>query len=233
MALDATEQELYDFAMSAMPEWFRELERTKEDLSAMAKIFGAAKRVGAYWLDMAMIGNATGPTAKVAGNDTNWAKPIPSGALGPDWLEMHAEDRGTRRMDGETDPTMRQRLRLPPDALARAVLLAASQAMVTAAGVSGTVAMVELPRDAAHLGTRVQDHGTGGSFAKSGSLMAFVPSIPFAFPPYVQGISGAVKRVDIVFSGCAEAGNNGTFEVSGLEAQNDMPVMDTPRSTRA
>lgn len=224
MSLDATEQELYDFAIAAMPDWYKELDRTKEELYALAKIFGSVKKVVAYWFDMAMIGTATGPDAKDTDWDTDWAVAIPGGTLGPDWLEFHAEDRGTRRANGEIDAVMRERLRTAPDAVTRDAILAAAQAVVDAQtdpSVVGDVDMVEFPRDAAYLGTYTQDTGTGGTFGKVDSLMSFYPATAFAYPPYFGNISGRVKTTQITFSGCDDPNNDGTFEIIGLGALDD------------
>lgn len=221
MALDAVEQELYDFAMASMPPWYKARARSKEEVSAMAKQKGAVKKLASYWLGMCLIGQATGPQAKTSGWDADWLTPIASGMLGPDWLELHAGDQGTRRAGGEPDAVLRQRLVTPPDAITRAALLRLAQAIVTAAGVSGTVDMVEFPRDAAYLGTYSQNTGTGGTFLRTGDVVTFIPTVPFAYPPYFAGVSGRVKGTRIAISGAASAGNDGTFDITGMVVAND------------
>jgi hypothetical protein len=172
-----------------------------------------------YWFDMQLIGVATGPEL----GDVDWMDAHSQATLGPDWLEEHAEDRGTHRANGETDTLLRQRVRTPPDAITRRALLDLSQKLVDASGVTGTVGMVELPRDAAYLGKYTQDTGTGGVFTKSstGDVMTFVPTVPFAYPPFFGGISGRVKTTQIVLSGSSSSGNDGSFQITGLVPAND------------
>jgi hypothetical protein len=239
MALDATEQELYDFAMAAMPPWYKARERSKEEVSAMAKQKGAVKKLAAYWLKMCLIGQATGPAAKDSGWDADWLTPIASGILGPDWLELHAEDHGTRRANGEGDVVLCSRLQMTPQTITRTALLSAAKAILLASGISADPDMVEFPRDAAYLGKYTQDSGTGGAFAFSAGVVTFTPTVPFAYPPFFGTtpfvptappasppafdlVSGAVKSTKIVLSGCSSSGNNGTFTITGLQVKNDL-----------
>lgn len=217
MSLDSTEQELFDFAWQSMPEWYRDRDRAQEEIAGFAKLFGAIKKTMAYWFDMCLVGVATGREL----GDTGWLDAQSEASYGPDWLAMHAEDYGTRRMNGETDALIRQRLRMAPTAVTRTALIAAAQAIIDAAGVSGTVGMVEFPRDAAYLGSFVADTGTGGAFSKVGSTVTFLPTTAFAYPPYFDGLSGKVKESQIVISGSNSAGNDGTFPITGLSVAND------------
>lgn len=134
MALTATEQEIFDFAMDAMPPWFREMPRAYEFMGAMAKIMGSANTQHEYWFEMAEILNAVG----IVG-------------LEPDWLNQHAVDRGTRRTEGESDEALRERIRNVTDALTRPAILAAVQAIIDEDGpATPAIGMVELPLDAAY-----------------------------------------------------------------------------------
>lgn len=205
MSLNAEEQELFEFGMQAIGPAYRQIDRVKEDLRAMAKMDGATKVKLKHWLQMAMIGTATGPDVD---------------ATQPDWLQLHAEDRGTRRGDGETTPAMRQRLINVPDGVTRASILAAAQGILEAAGTAGTVGMVELPRDGMFLNALyVADTGTGATITAPNGLgdVWITPTVKFKRPPFVQGLSGRVKSTRIVLSGAASIVNDGTFAITGLE----------------
>jgi hypothetical protein len=167
MALDAEELELFNWAVSALPKWFTSDARQREELYGFAKMFGAVRAVVVYWFQQALITGALGPATGL-----------------PDWLNQHATDRGTRRQASETDEALRIRLRNTPDALTRASLLAAAQAIVDAEGIVGTVGMVELPRDGAHSGVYAAMTGTGGTFtAPSSGVQGFAPSTGWETPP--------------------------------------------------
>jgi hypothetical protein len=167
MALDAEELELFNWAVSALPKWFTSDARQREELYGFAKMFGAVRAVVVYWFQQALITGALGPATGL-----------------PDWLNQHATDRGTRRQASETDEALRIRLRNTPDALTRASLLAAAQAIVDAEGIVGTVGMVELPRDGAHSGVYAAMTGTGGTFtAPSSGVQGFTPSTGWLTPP--------------------------------------------------
>lgn len=204
MALTPDEQKLADAANAALPPWFRGDGRVQEEVGMMAKQVGAAYAHVKHRFEQTYITKAVAATADE-----------------PDWLDLLAKDRGTSRQNGETDAQLRLRLQKIPVAVVRSELLTAVQALVTGAGVAGTAVMVELARDAAYLGSFTADTGTGGTFAKDGDLMAFAPTVPFAWPPYVANLPGLVKSTKIVFSGCSAAGNDGTFTITGLVAQND------------
>jgi hypothetical protein len=217
MALTADEQKLADAANAALPAWFKADPRVQEEVGMMAKQVGAAYAKIKQQVEMTYIGTAVGATSTE-----------------PDWLDLLAKDRGTSRQNGETDTELRKRLQTTPVAVVRSELLAAAQAMVTAAGVSGTVEMVELARDAAYLGSYTQATGTGGEFKKSGNTVSFFPAVEFPFPPYFGGLSVAVKSANIVLSGCSSAGNDGTFAVSSLgNDTSDPPTLTSARYTNA
>lgn len=200
MALTAEEQELLDFALAGMPPWFRDTEARDMALEgAYAKMMGAARAQTSYWFGQALIGTATGATATT-----------------PDWLQLHAIDRGTRRQDGESDAALRSRLRTYPDALTVATILAAAQAVIDAAGVAGTVYMLELRRDRAYMGKNGPQTGTGGTFtAQAGDLHSFQPTAGWSRPPLV-GLQPNITW-KLVISGAADGGNDGTFEVTELD----------------
>lgn len=197
MALTAEEQRYYDFAKAALPGWIPDPD---EFLMGAAKLFGSVDAMVRYLFGQALISTATGP-------DTGT----------PDWLNQHAADRGTRRVLGEDDPTLRSRLRTFPDALTRASLLSVADAVLAAAGVAGSSAMVELPRDCAHSGAYVGDTGTGGTFTKVGSIVTFTPSGAWAAPPYRDPSIVPVRTYKLTLTGSLTPGNDGTHLISGLD----------------
>lgn len=200
MALTADEQELYDIARKALPWWYAPLDAVNEQLYAKAKIIGGSLSIDKNWLaTQAYILTADGPTATTA-----------------DWLGEHARDRGTSRRSGESDTVLRARIREVEEALHRQSLLDAAQALLTAAGVAGAPALVELPRDAAYFGQNQPVTGTGGTFATvSGSVRKFTPTVAFTRPPYDVSETGVTWK--LVISGAANAGNNGTFTITGID----------------
>lgn len=198
MALSAEEQELFDLARAAMPDWFSSDERANEFMGAAAKVMGAAHTQTTYWLSRAQILIADGVT---------------SGQ--PDWLEQHGRDRGTRRVNGETDATMRTRLRTIADAITRVSIMADVQALFT--GIAGTPVMLELPRDMAFL--QVMETSSvspvGGTFAgPTATVMTFTPTGTWPFVTWELG-DGRVRDIWVTFASAANAANNGTYQVTG------------------
>lgn len=209
MSLDSVEQELYDFAWGAMPRWYKARERASEEIAMFAKVMGAVKKTLIYWFEQAYIQTAT----RATGTD-------------PDWLELHAQDRGTHLADGETNAISRKRISQIPGAVTWPELKAAAQAIVDEAGVTGTVGLVELPADAAYLGPLAQDSGTGGTFSAlpgHATAKVFVPTVPFKYRPFRNNtdIPGWWHAVYVMFSGCSSAGNDGGFWTTALVAADD------------
>lgn len=202
MALTSDEQKLADAANAVLPEWFSASGRVQEEVGMMAKQHGAVLAQGRHQIAQLYIGTAAGPTGSE-----------------PDWLDMLAQDRGTHRQSNEPTAVLRARLQRPPNAVVRSEILEECQAMVDASttGITTPVAMVEFPRDAAHLGTWVQDGAaTGGTFVKSsnGTTMSFFPTKEFAWIPFVESISGRVKSVELQIVGTSS--NDGTFVTTGV-----------------
>ena len=200
MALTADEQKLADAANAALPEWFSASGRVQEEVGMMAKQMGAVLAQGRSQIAQTYIRTAAGPVN-----------------MEPDWLDMLAEDRGTHRQSGETTDMLRTRLQRPPNAVVRSEILAEAQAMVDAAtdGITTPVAMVEFPRDAAHLGTWISDTAaTGGAFVKDSTTITFTPNRPFVWTPFVQGISGAIIATTLEIYGSAS--NDGAFLITGI-----------------
>lgn len=213
MALNADETELFNVAVSVLPDWFTNDDRQLEDVAMMAKVFGPVRAQIREWLvTQSQITTAEGATATT-----------------PDWLDAIARDRGTRRRVNELSATLRDRLRNIEDAVTRGFLIAAAQSMLDGESVAGSADMTEMPRDGAFFGAWAQNSGTGGVFAgPSSGVMTFTPTVQFAYPPYHQSTqatgdplavkvkSGRVKTHRIVISGAANAGNNGTHVSVGL-----------------
>lgn len=198
MALTSEEQKLYDFAKGALPAWVK---RQDEFLTAAAKMFGSVRTMTDYLFGQALITTATGP-----------------GAGTPDWLNQHARDRGTSRQAGEGDLPLQQRLRVVPDALTRQALLDAANAILAAAGVVGTAALLELPRDGAWAGTYQAMTGVGGTIAQIGTTSKFQPvTLPWAVPPYTAPSVAPGQTWQLTLSSAANAGNNGTRVITGLD----------------
>lgn len=198
MALTAEEQRFYDFAKAALPAWIPDGD---EFLMGAAKMFGSVKALIDYLFENALIGDAVGATATT-----------------PDWLNQHAADRGTRRVLDEDDPTLRERLRNIPDALTRVTLISAIDAILAAAGIVGTCAMVELPYHGAHSGTYDADQGSGGTFAVNGTTVSFTPdTLPWARPPYWDPSLVPVRSTQLLIAFATNAVNDGTHDITGLD----------------
>jgi len=206
MALTTEEQELYDFAADMLPKLFFSRTRSEEELNAFVKTFDGARAQILAFFQQALILNATN---------------VP-----PDFLDQHARDRGTARQEGETDAALRERLRNVEDALVRSVLLSLVQAILTAEAIAGAPAMVEFRYERAFFRSAVADTGVGGEFFGTPPDMEFLPNTPFArginvittvsrlFPRLLNPAGFAATK--LVVSGAASAGNDGTFDITGL-----------------
>lgn len=196
MALTADEQKFYDFAKSSLPDWIPDGD---EFLMGAAKMFGSVKALLDYLFGQALIGTAEGGTATT-----------------PDWLNQHARDRGTSRVDGEDDPTLRDRLRNAPDAITRASILVAVNAILVAAGISGSAGMVELPKHGAHSGEYGIMSGTGVTIAVSGTTARLTPDeLPWARPPFFDPALVPFLSTKIFVN--TIGGNAGVFTITGLD----------------
>lgn len=197
MALTTDEQKFFDFAKAALPAWIPDGD---EFLMGAAKMFGSVRALIDYLFGQTLIGNAVG-----------------AGVGTPDWLNQHANDRGTRRQLDEEDPALRERLRNIPEALTRLSIIVAIDAIIAAEGIVGNCALVELPRHGAHSGEYTSDTGTGGTFVKVGTVVKFAPATVWAGPPYRSPLIVPVQTTQIVISGAANGGNDGTYPITGLE----------------
>ena len=193
-----TAEDFYRFGRDALPQWVKERD---EFLLASAGVMATVQQHTEYLFAQALITTASGATATT-----------------PDWLQQHARDRGTSRQAGESDAALAQRLRTVPDALTRQALLDAANAALATAGVVGSAALLELPRDAAYCGNYTALTGTGGTFAQAGTVTRFTPTVlPWPTPPFQAASVAPVRTWQLVISGAAHAGNNGTRTITGLD----------------
>lgn len=192
-------EDFYRFGRDALPQWVKTRD---EFLLASAQVFATVKTdVIDYLFRQALITTADGATSTT-----------------PDWLQQHARDRGTSRQAGESNAALAQRLRTIPDALTRKALLDAANAALATAGIAGSAALLELPRDAAFTGSFTALTGTGGTFAQAGTVTRFTPTVlPWPAPPFQAATVTPVRTWQLVISGAASAGNNGTRTITGLD----------------
>ena len=196
MSLTGDEQDLLTLGVNTIPVCFRSLARQREECIMGAKAAGAMKTAAQNLLKQAYISTADSDTA--------------------DWLALLAEDYGARRQAGEPDAVFRVRIPTVPKGVSRADLLKAAQDTVIAAGVSGTVQMVELPRDMAFLGQWVQDNWTDGAFATEFEFVpTTLPTVAFAIGQSFQ------------ITNATHSANNGTFTLTGAPTTNGAMYVNT------
>lgn len=206
MALTPEELELERVALSSLPRWITNNETVRESFAAFAAQVGAARTQLAHWLgEMAHVSTSTG----VESPDI------------VDYLDALAKDRGTSRADGESDEALRYRLRNTTDAINYPSLLPLVNGMLEADGVVGTAVMYDLRSNRAFFGDNEPQLGTGGTFALvSGTTYKFTPTAGWEGnkPPYVNParVDTPAKSYQLTFSGADDAGNDGTFPVTGI-----------------
>jgi len=189
--LDTDEQELFDFGMGAVPDWYDD--GTNEFAYAAAKIFGSCKRLARDMLTrQTRILLADGPTSTT-----------------PDFLGAHARDRGSFRQLTEGNDALRARLHTMPEAaVVPSALVSATAAVLAIADIVDAPALVELPRDESFPGPLTSQTGTGGTFAAVTGGMTFTPTVGFSTWPRTGW--------NLIISGASSSGNNGTFPVTGV-----------------
>lgn len=208
MALTADEEELERVALGALPRWIASEANVREAFAAFAAQVGAGRAQTTYWLrEMAHPSTSTGVTAPDV----------------VDYLNALAQDRGTKRAPSETDAELRYRLRNPSDAVNYPSLLSLVNGILTAAGVSGTAVMYDLRSNRAFFGDNEPQTGTGGVFALvTGTTYKFTPDAGWEGnkPPYVDPTRVDIygRTYEVTISGAANAGNNGTFPITGISA---------------
>jgi hypothetical protein len=182
-------------ALAALPQWLAKGDRPFEEMEAFAEIFQRVDDQAVYWVDLSYINNAdAGP---------------------PDWLNQHAKDRGTYRQLGESNAALRERLRNFSDAITPELIRDTLAGLMTANSIVGTVGVLELSRDRAFFGSYTRQTGTGGTFtAPVANVQQFTPNVVYSGAPY--DASQPINPYEIVFSGAANAVNNGTRLITGL-----------------
>jgi len=194
MAFTATEQQLYDFAKGAIPGWLFQIPRSEEIMTAFVKIF-----------DRVLTNQGETKARKLILQSTGI------------WLDLHAADRGTQRQDGESNAALQARLRTDESNVTRPALIAAAQSIVDADGIVGTVYGLEPKRDKAFFGTNVARTGTAGVFVDAGSgVFEFTPDVLYSLPLEIFARSGEQGNPVVTFASSTSAGNDGSFEVTGL-----------------
>ena len=126
MSLTAEQQALFDHARKSLPRWLtRGKTAILEWLYAYTQVFDPARSQGQSWLDITYLDNCTGSD-----------------------LDQHALDRGTVRRDGESDDSLRERIRNITDVVTEPALKAVVDTLLAAASL-GASHWVNLRRDKA------------------------------------------------------------------------------------
>lgn len=174
MALTAAEQELYDLAKAQLPRWFFADPANQEMVAGYAKMFAKVRTTAGGWADATYITRAGAP-----------------------WLDEHARDRGTRRQTNESDAALAARLRTIDDAVSPNALLDAVNAILVAAGITTSAALVELRPDRAFFGFEA-------SLAAAASVQGAGGAATWCYRVAAQLATGAVvSRVAQVTAGNA------------------------------
>src|SRR5262252_504835 len=193
------EQELYDWAVNALPDWYATDARANEYLWACAAIFAGIKAVAADWLaKQTFILKADGWTLDADGKPTS-----------PDWVGEHARDRGTMRADGEDTEALRTRIHgMPGGTVTSPDLVDSINDFLESQGLPPDADLVEMPGDGYYVVTFAADAGTGGVFASMGApKMVFTPTTRYVGPPAVG--------MKLTIAGAIATGNNGIHPVTG------------------
>lgn len=198
MPYSAEEQRIYEWVRDSLPRWWTSAGRLEEDLAALVAVGEAVRAQIAHWREQAAILTATAPVGE------------------PDWLNGHARDRDTHRADGESNDSLRARLRQFADALTLEALLSLINQMLDDAGVaSNAYGIVELRRDRSYLVTRQRIQGTGTTLAKSGTTMTLTTATTFQ-GGLLRWDRGAAAPV-ITIAGATTPANNGDFAITGFD----------------
>jgi hypothetical protein len=157
MPLSATEQAYFDHARQALPRFlFASSTSAQEVFAAFAVLWGDAHaqidawRLSSYILDAAGV-----------------------------YLDQHARDRGTSRIDGESDAVLRERLRAVEDAVTRPALMAGVERILAIESLSGA-GMVELRHECAFAG---QSYASRGDRAGSERPHYMIVILPYSTTP--------------------------------------------------
>lgn len=212
MALSSRAQKLKDHAMGLLPTWYRDPDRDQEIDDAFAALFEQVHDKVEDWLvTQTRLSTATGATSAE-----------------PDWLAQHAADRGSYRQTGESDLTLRARLRDVPEALTINSLLAATQNIIDEQGVSGTPYLVELTNERAYFKTITCYPGGSGSLGVGVSIVvasAGLPDMKFkphdgwdkSFDPLKDRPRDRSNSTIAFVTGLGNPGNSGVYTITGFD----------------
>ena len=133
MALTTAQERVYQRLKSALPSWAFS-QATGELWESIAVVFTSIKDQCESWVDATFILRAQGS-----------------------WLDLHAADRGTSRKLGESDVSLRNRLRTPEDAVTIPALEDACDAILTDAGCPTGAVVESLRMVSPHYGDSTVD----------------------------------------------------------------------------
>jgi hypothetical protein len=133
------------------------------------------------------------------------------------WLEQHAADRGTSKRAGETEASLRARIRNPMDAVTKPAIQAAVTAQLATYGIGWTPNMLELRRDGAYLLTRTSPAGTGDSIAYADGVCTLVAS-GYTFSGHEIG-----RQITVVGTGIDD---DGTFTISAVTGDHSIQYVN-------
>ena len=191
-----SKQDYIDHVVGSLPYWFVKNPRAMENIEAFAEIFCRAEEQSVFFQQMTFIEQATdGP---------------------PDWLNQHAIDRSLLRQGGESNPSLRQRIRSFDKVLSYEAILAYVQSVTLASGLAGTATLLEVKQNKAFFVTHTDQLGVGGVFTDLGSgEFAFEPSTGVSLDSTINP-NALPKYLEIAVA--SSAGNTGIFEVTGAYA---------------
>ncbi len=186
-------QDYIDHVLQSLPKWFTKSEREYETIKAFAEMFARVDEQDSFYHEMTFILNADeGP---------------------PDWLNQHAVDRRLLRQGGESNDSLRDRIRSLADAVNIATVTSTVQSIVDNQGIVGTVYILELRQNRGFFQVNATQSGTGGEFvALTGDSFAFVPDVTHENP---LTTNGAIANNLIKVSGAATAANDGDYVITG------------------
>jgi hypothetical protein len=167
MPLSSEAQSLFDHAWQSLPRWLTgAVVSAKEWLYAFTEIFDEIRAQGQDWKDITYLDNATGAE-----------------------LDQHAYDRGTSRRAGESDGTLRERLRQISDAVTQPALIRGVDAILDGAGLLARLDVSSHTTTGWNTVFEVYDSLSAGGWQTSASLTMVEDG---THPPTVEESEGQV-----------------------------------------
>lgn len=155
MALNASQELLYKWLKSSLPSWAFTTS-LGEAWESIAVVFDAVRTLGYSWARSTFILEAQGS-----------------------WLDLLARDWGTARRLGESDDSLRDRLRNPEDAVTEPALEAGADGILAAMGTATGAKIVSLRMDCArfvtYAATGRKDSYLSRGYRMSGSVWPTYP----------------------------------------------------------